>query len=79
MRLVEFDCIWLRRSVVSEKEEKKGKEDNYRYKPGKNASRWIPRVWSTGMYPRENRMKEKKEKKEDKALSSEESNGSNRR
>ena len=33
------DCISLRRSVISEKEEKEGKEDNYRYKPGNNASR----------------------------------------
>ena len=39
VRLVEFDCIGLGRSVVSENEKKEGKEDNYRYKPGKNASR----------------------------------------
>ena len=39
VRLVEFDCICLRRSVVSKKEKKKGKEDESRSRPGKNASR----------------------------------------
>ena len=39
VRLLEFDCICLRRSVVSEKEEKEGKEDKRRYKPCNNASR----------------------------------------
>ena len=38
VRLVEFDCICLRRSVVPEKEEEEVKEDRCKYKPGRNAS-----------------------------------------
>ena len=42
--MVEFDCICLRRSDVSEKEKNIGKEDKSRYKPGNDASRYIPCV-----------------------------------
>ena len=42
VRMVEFDCIWVRRGFVSEKDEKEGNEDKNRSKPDNNASRWIP-------------------------------------